>query len=247
VTATRRISHRLRDVEGYAALDLCGEIGKTTATQVAGPLGKALMDRGRVVAAVSELTVSWPPALAVFPSSLAHAGGWPLARLVILGARPALASELRAARIDRSVPLAETWDAAKVLLGDRPERISRDVWLPCGVEASRLARFATTDTCRDWELDRLALEAQMVATELVINAIEHARTECTLTFSHSRGLLHVAVRDWSPISEEARQRFTEPGRPGRGLVLVNGLARHWGVTRHADGKTVWAVLDAGTS
>jgi hypothetical protein len=30
---------------------------------------------------------------------------------------------------------------------------------------------------------------------------------------------------------------------GYGLLIVQGLARGWGVTPYADGKAVWALLD----
>lgn len=245
VTATPHFYHRIRDIEGQATLDLSGDLNELTAARVRAVLGKALMDRGHVVAVVSGLTLRWPAALALFPASLAQAGGWPLARLVLLGADPELTVALHAAQIDKSVGLADTWQDAKALLRERPERLRRDVRLPSTAEAARLARIATDETCRDWELEVLSLEAQMVATELVINAVEHARTENTLALTLTRTGLHIAVRDWAPISEAQLRPFTDSSGPGRGLVLVSGLTMHWGVTRHFDGKTVWAVLGTG--
>jgi anti-sigma regulatory factor (Ser/Thr protein kinase) len=243
MTATPHLTHRVRDVQGCATLELCGDLDQTTAPAVRAALEKVLMDRGRVVAELPGLTVSWQPALTVFPSVLARAGGWPLARLVLLGADAALANSIRAARIDTAVPLADNWAAARTLLSRRPERICREVTLPATVEASRLARLAAAGTCQEWDAEGLSLEAQMVATELVVNAVEHAGTESTLVFTLTASELRIAVRDWAPIGEPECRRFGDPGHPGRGLVLVNGLVRHWGVTPHPDGKTVWAMLN----
>jgi anti-sigma regulatory factor (Ser/Thr protein kinase) len=249
MTETRHLWHQLHEVDGRARLDLRGELGLGTTTHLRNALGAALMDRGQVVADVSDLAVTWPAALAVFPAALARAGGWPLARLVLLGAGPAFASAMRDGHADRSVPLADTWPRATALLASRPERISRDVPLPATVEAARLARFAAEDTCHDWELDRLSPEAQMIATELVINAVEHARTESTLAFTLTGHRFHIAVRDRAPISAAQFRRLDDPARTGRGrgLVLVDGLARYWGVSPHSNGKIVWAVLDIATT
>jgi len=38
-------------------------------------------------------------------------------------------------------------------------------------------------------------------------------------------------------------QITVPDERGYGLLIVRGLSRSWGVTPHADGKTVWALLD----
>ena len=82
----------------------------------------------------------------------------------------------------------------------------------------------------------------MVITELVANAVDHARSESTLSVGVKRGTLCVAVRDArrGPVPRPAPIDPTAPR--GRGLQMVDALTSAWGVTLHADGKTVWAVV-----
>jgi anti-sigma regulatory factor (Ser/Thr protein kinase) len=233
----------VREVDGVAVLELHGELNRQSAARVREPLRKLLLDRGQVVADVAGLHAGWRPAVQVFPTTVAEAGGWPLARLVLLGPDPELTDALRAVRADKTVPLASAWEVAMALVGQRPPHLSRRVELPLAVEAPALARAAVADMCLDWELPALAAVAAIVASELVTNAVEHARTTSTLVFTATPRGLFITVTDRDSLSG------TWPRRPhhreGRhwGLALVEGLCRHWGVSPHQDGKSVWAVLD----
>jgi anti-sigma regulatory factor (Ser/Thr protein kinase) len=98
---------------------------------------------------------------------------------------------------------------------------------------------------RYWQLalpdNTLMDRAVLVASELVTNAIVHARTELRLRVELRGDLLHLAVRDGNP-----RMLVIIPGpeaEGGRGLWLVDQLARAWGVNRHPDGgKVIWCTL-----
>jgi anti-sigma regulatory factor (Ser/Thr protein kinase) len=83
----------------------------------------------------------------------------------------------------------------------------------------------------------------LLANELVTNAVVHAHTEIWLRLELRGDRLHIAVRDGSP----RLLRLVTPGwqaEGGRGLWLVEQLARAWGVNRHPDGgKVVWCVLN----
>lgn len=111
-----------------------------------------------------------------------------------------------------------------------PSLISEQL-LPSWDEA-RHARDITTDACLRWQLPHLAGPAALVASELVISAVDHAGTMMTLHVKLDVRHLYVAVEDGSPV---------DPGK-GRGLVLVDSLAEFWGSTRHPGGKVVWAAL-----
>ena len=77
-------------------LAVSGELSPRSAGLVSGAVAKALADPGRVLVDVSGLRVTWPPAVQVFPSVLAGAGGWPGARLVLFGPDAGLARSLAA-------------------------------------------------------------------------------------------------------------------------------------------------------
>jgi hypothetical protein len=67
-----------------------------------------LLNHGRrVMVDLSRLQVGWIPALQVFPTVLASAGGWPSARLVLFGANQQMATSLHRVRVPTTVPLAD--------------------------------------------------------------------------------------------------------------------------------------------
>jgi len=201
-----------------------------------------LLDRGRVVVDLSRADVPQDVTVGLFPAALAGAGGWPQARLVLARPDTPTTRMLQAARVHLTVPVATTLDEARALLDVRPRRVARDHALPYDLVAPALARASVASACEDWGLDGDVHDAAAtVVTELVGNAVVHAGTECVLHLELDRRCLQIAVRDRGPAG---------PGRPpvavaldrGYGLLMVEGLSRGWGVTPHADGTTVWAVL-----
>jgi anti-sigma regulatory factor (Ser/Thr protein kinase) len=119
----------------------------------------------------------------------------------------------------------------------------RELVLPADATAPGRARLFLRAATQKWGVaDDLAQDAAMVITELVANAVDHARSESTLSVAVKRGTLCVAVRDARP-GPVPRPAPIDPTAPrGRGLQMVDALTSAWGVTLHADGKTVWAVV-----
>lgn len=111
------------------------------------------------------------------------------------------------------------------------------------LEAARAARVWISSACSDWRVDgELCHEAQLIATELVSNVLEHAGTRCRLTVRAEGDELWIEVRDFYPCPPpRPRPADLRRGR-GRGLHLVSALSTRWGVTEFGDGKSVWAVL-----
>ncbi len=120
---------------------------------------------------------------------------------------------------------------------------SRKLVLPADATAPARARTFLRAATHDWGIgDDLAQDAAMVITELVANAVDHAGSESTLSVGVKRGDLCLAVRDTRP-GPLPRPAPIDPTAPrGRGLQMVDALTSAWGVTLHADGKTVWAVV-----
>lgn len=106
----------------------------------------------------------------------------------------------------------------------------------------RLVRSFVARTLRQWELDTLVNDAQLLASELASNAVLHARTEIRLTLrSDGAGWLRVEVQDHNSRMP-TQLAFTDDATSGRGLAIVERVAASWGVARDGDGKTVWAEL-----
>lgn len=238
------VAVRQIDEGDHVVLAVRGTLTAASTSLIVRPvLRKYLLDRGRVLVDLSEADVLWAPAVELFPTTLAGAGGWPLARLVLAGARPATAAVLRASRVHLAVPVAGTRDDARVLLDVRPQRVARRHEVPCTLTAPNLARSFVASLCDDLELDAGLRDAgMMVATELVGNAVEHAGTACVLSLGFDRQRFHIAVRD-PRTTDLGLPRAGVRGERGYGLLVVQGASRAWGVTPHANGKTVWAVLD----
>ena len=85
--------------------------------------------------------------------------------------------------------------------------------------------------------------ALLLTSELVTNAILHARTQVQLGVLVDGDRALVCVADRLPESPALSARAHSHDRPGgRGLALVEDLADTWGTTTYTGGKTVWFVL-----
>jgi anti-sigma regulatory factor (Ser/Thr protein kinase) len=105
----------------------------------------------------------------------------------------------------------------------------------------REARRFTVDTLRRWGRDDLTTSGALLVSELVTNAILHARTMVRLILERGADFVRVEVRDGSPIRPALRHHGLD-ATTGRGLALVSKLADSWGVDVDEAGKVVWAQL-----
>ncbi|MFE5830619.1 SpoIIE family protein phosphatase [Streptomyces sp. NPDC056488] len=106
--------------------------------------------------------------------------------------------------------------------------------------ARRLARRALAR----WDLEELTDSVELLISEVVTNAVRYAERPVTLRLLRT-DVLRCEVGDDSPqLPRQRRARDTDEG--GRGLFLVNRLARRWGATRLSGGKVVWFELATRT-
>ncbi|MEU8030881.1 SpoIIE family protein phosphatase [Streptomyces sp. NPDC049099] len=106
-------------------------------------------------------------------------------------------------------------------------------------QARRLARRALAR----WDLEDLTDSVELLVSEVVTNAVRYASRPVTLRLLRT-DVLRCEVGDDVPQLPRLRQaRATDEG--GRGLYLVNKLARRWGATRLSTGKVVWFELNRG--
>ena len=83
----------------------------------------------------------------------------------------------------------------------------------------------------------------LLTSELVTNAILHARTPVIVAMVQDDDRLMVAVDDRVPAEQGLEPRSWSRDRPGgRGLALVADLSDQWGTRTHSGGKSVWFVL-----
>ncbi|MFF7640958.1 ATP-binding protein [Streptomyces canus] len=89
-------------------------------------------------------------------------------------------------------------------------------------------------------------EVRLCVSELLTNVIDHLGegtpvTVRVLLIDHGR--TRVEVTDPDPRALPVLLRATATEESGRGLALLDAMARRWGVEQGVDRKTVWCELD----
>lgn len=121
----------------------------------------------------------------------------------------------------------------------------RQATLPTAGRSPGVARQVARDALASWQLTHLTDTAVLLISELVTNAVLHARAEG----SGLALLLEIRGRRLRIEVHDGDLRGPRPRVPsgldesGFGFVLVNSLADNWGVRKTAAGKAVWAELD----
>ncbi|MEU9455658.1 SpoIIE family protein phosphatase [Streptomyces sp. NPDC048277] len=102
------------------------------------------------------------------------------------------------------------------------------------------ARRLTRQALAGWGLEELTDTAELLVSEIVTNAVRHASRPISLRLLRT-DVLRCEVGDDVPQLPRLR-RASPDEEHGRGLYLVNRLARRWGTTRLGIGKIVWFEL-----
>ncbi|WP_406327366.1 SpoIIE family protein phosphatase [Streptomyces sp. NBC_01617] len=128
------------------------------------------------------------------------------------------------------------------LLDVRTRAISSDrvvTWeLPTDPAAVAGIRSLVLRQLDQWELGSLDFTTELIASELVTNAIRYGREPMQLRLIYDRMLI-CEVSDSSSTSPHIR-RASAGDEGGRGLFLVADCAQRWGVRYTNQGKTIWA-------
>lgn len=112
-------------------------------------------------------------------------------------------------------------------------------------ESAAAARQLVSQALEVWHLAQLADSAVLIMTELVSNAVRHAKGKGmrvnVTRLTGQRVRVSVLDRDCT------RPRVQDPdpgGEGGRGLFIVDAESVSWGVDLLPGGKRVWADLEA---
>jgi len=84
------------------------------------------------------------------------------------------------------------------------------------------------------------LRLATMVSEVVTNAIVHARTPFSVSVLDGESAIHVAVEDGSTTVPAGKKHEAVKGR---GLDIINAMADRWGVTSQLNGKTVWFEVE----
>ncbi|PBC77714.1 anti-sigma regulatory factor (Ser/Thr protein kinase) [Streptomyces sp. TLI_235] len=148
---------------------------------------------------------------------------------------------LALAALERLTP-RELEQAAFELLRD--PAAEEEVRLPSRPESAGIARRLVAAVLRSWELAQAQESGELLAGELVANAVRHAGGRTVgLRMGRRQGWVRIEVRDSSralPCMIVAAERGGAEN--GHGLVLVDAVSDRWGADLLPRGKSVWCEL-----
>lgn len=95
-----------------------------------------------------------------------------------------------------------------------------------------------------WSLEHLCETVELLTSEVVSNAVLHARTEIAVTATALGDAVEIRVSDLSPLAPVQR-RHSSDATTGRGVQLLEQLATSWEVLVEPAGKTIRFSVQAG--
>jgi signal transduction histidine kinase len=114
-------------------------------------------------------------------------------------------------------------------------------------DAIRSARWFCVDylhgvlTGTDSDIDATVDDARLIVSELVTNAMQAHPSEIRLRVSYNDEYVRITVSDTAP-GIPTQQHPAPTSEHGRGLRIVDQLAKRWGTAELAEGKQVWAEI-----
>jgi anti-anti-sigma regulatory factor len=234
------------DDDGRLLVALAGDLDMPDVVPVRLRLLKCLAEHPEALLIdVSDLVVRQPLALSVLTAIVRQAARWPGVPVLIC-APPGDTRQILDGAAFRRLPVFGSLRAARDHAGAHRVALPTltDELLPVS-GAARQARNVATDACVRWDLPELVAPASLVASELVGNVVDHARTMMTLRVTLRRRYLHVSVADGSSAEPVRTRDLRTDAVSGRGLMLVEATAHSWGWLPTDTGKVVWAALPVG--
>jgi anti-sigma regulatory factor (Ser/Thr protein kinase) len=109
--------------------------------------------------------------------------------------------------------------------------------------ASAARRFVKAALRRLGVVDEVVVAATLLTSELVTNSFRHAGNDAEVSVHRTDGTVRVEVRDGGG-GEPRLQAVDVTATDGRGLQIVDALARRWGTHTSRGATVVWFEVDA---
>lgn len=142
----------------------------------------------------------------------------------------------------RSAAAQEPFRAPLLLVRIPPAPLARATTTlppePASVSAAR--RFVCAVVAA-WGYPDLAERTKVPVSELMTNAVRHARRPVDLRVHRTRREVIVEISDDDPHAPQPRMADPEDEN-GRGLMLVDSMTDAWGTRLTGSGKTIWFSL-----
>jgi hypothetical protein len=239
-----RVGVRTHAVRGVVVLEVAGRLGDVV-QDLDRAIQQALAEgpRGVVCDLSRVLECAEPGVVSVLARAGRHVRDWSGTPVAVACPHPRVRAALTAHLMGRQLIVTESVFCAVSLVLATPTVVVETLRLAPHPTAMRASREFVTGTLLNWGLDRLALAANLVVTELVTNSTMFATTDIEVSVACNQRALRLSVRDNS--LEVPGRRHTHFDLNGPRPTAVAGLSRALGVLRAADGgKVAWAVLNA---
>jgi DNA-binding CsgD family transcriptional regulator/anti-anti-sigma regulatory factor/anti-sigma regulatory factor (Ser/Thr protein kinase) len=233
---------------GRVVVALAGQITVASAPRIQRALLRDLAEGPlAIICDLRDVDALDPVCATIFATVANHpASRWPATSLLLCAAQPAVAEVLGGLGARHALPLYDSLQQALDAAADRRGYLRDELPLAATPTAATAARRFVRETLQSWQLaaldGELCEQAQVLAGELVTNAVVHAQTDMRLLLELGGDLLHVSVTDLDPRLPRLL-RDDPQAEGGRGLRLVKWIATTWGAQPHPEGgKVVWCTL-----
>lgn len=117
--------------------------------------------------------------------------------------------------------------------------------IPADAAAIGHARRFTAAFLREHGVAGLSDTVVLLVSELVTNALLHSSSSAELRLRLTKSALRVEVKDKSLATPYVKQ-YSDAATTGRGMLIVDTLAKSWGAEAENSGKIVWFTMDVGS-
>lgn len=144
--------------------------------------------------------------------------------------------------VDHSIQLPRSRPDAEP---DRGPPTAASLQVPHGTTGVRRARHAVEEQLSAAGVPAaVRADAVLVLSELVSNSVRHAAPlpggEIGVRWSVTPEVVHLEITDGGSSTRPLASVAAMTSVGGRGLDIVRGISREWGVTEGEDSVTVWA-------
>ena len=232
-----------------AVVDLAGTLDHTSAARAMVTLRDCLADAPTfLLVECGHLAVTAPTALTPLLRLATDVATWPATRIGLCGATPAVRG-LVDAHDGTTASYASLDDGLAEALS-APVAPKESLALRADHDSPAVARRFVDEICTSWGIRRTSKLASLVASELVTNAVVHARTPSVMSLRLAGDVLAITVRDGDPrpmYRPDPGATGAHDGDHGRGLLILDAMADAWGTLSTADGKVVWATMSISSA
>jgi DNA-binding NarL/FixJ family response regulator len=139
--------------------------------------------------------------------------------------------------VEEVIAVAGVLDAVEEVLARRERTLDPDVG------SSAAARRFMEETLSRWECADVLDVVNLLVSELVTNAVVHGGSEAEVSVLLTPSALRVEVGDHDEFVPSPKGADDDWATSGRGLALVEAMAKAWGIERVPGGKVIWFEVD----